>query len=273
MTYKTILVHVDDTPQAGTRVSLASDLALACDAHLIGASATGVSRLFYQEGSADLLRTALAPYMDERYRKTERLLADFAGRAARAGVSSCEQRLVDDEEGAALITCARYADLVVLGQSSPDTATPPGGELVPYVMLNCPRPLLVVPARHAGSLDTAHVLVAWNGSVQAMRAVSAALPLLRLARRVTVATLGTEGEAADGAGLIAYLARHGVAAGLAAEPTCMDPGARLLALVSDEGAGLLVMGGYGRTRLSELLLGGVTRTLLREMTVPTLLAH
>jgi len=273
MSYKTILVHVDGSPHAAARITLAAQLALRCDAHLVGVAPTGVSRLFYQEGNAELARTALAPYMDALYRKTGRDLAHFTELAEQAGVRSHEQRLVDDETGAGLALCARYADLAVLGQADPDLAPAPGGDPVPYVLLACARPMLVVPYIQQGPLAAKRVLVAWNGSAQAVRAVNAALPLLRLADQVTVATFGPPQETSGDAELVRYLRRHGVDAAQICEPGDPDPGERLLSLLADQGADLLVMGGYGRARLSELLLGGVTRTVLQAMTVPVLLAH
>ena len=273
MPYKTIVVHVDGSAQAATRIALAARLALRHDAHLVGAALTGVSRLFYQEGSAALVRTALAPWMDRLYRRCERELDQFARLAAQAGVSSFEPRLVDDESGAGLVLCGRYADLVVLGQADPDVAPAPGGALAPYVMLACPRPLLLLPHGHEGLLAGRRVLIAWNGSVQAAHAVSAALPLLGQAESVTVASFAPSNGAAGDIGVAAWLKRHGIDAALVAEATDLDPGERLLSLLADQGADLLVMGGYARARVRELLLGGVTRTVLRGMTVPVLLAH
>ena len=279
MSYKTILVHVDAGRHADMRIALAAQLALRHDAHLIGIALTGVSRLFYQEGSADLMRTALAPYMDDLYRKCEDELETFKRLVSQAGVRSSEARLVDDETGAGLALSGHYADLVILGQADPDLPAPPAGDLAPYVLLACPRPLLVVPRAQPTTALGRRILVAWNGSPEAVRAVAAALPLLRAADSVDVVTLGPSAEAAeaedanDAADLRAYLGRHGVDAALIADASAEDAGTRLLALVGDQGADLLVMGGYGRSRLREMLLGGVTRTVLAGMRVPVLLAH
>lgn len=273
MDYKTILVHVDGAPQADARIAFALQLALRHDAHLAGVALTGVSRLFYRENNADLVRSALAAYIDEVRRRCESQLERFALLAAQAGLASYERRLVDDETSAGLALAARYADLVVLGQADPAAPTPPGGELVPHLLLACPRPLLVLPCVQAAAHPIRRVLLAWNGSVQALRALAAALPLLRQAEQVTLAAIGAPGEAAGDEELAPYLRRHGVAAALVREPGQLDPGKRLLSLLADQDADLLVMGGYGRARLSELLLGGVTRTVLKTMSVPVLLAH
>jgi nucleotide-binding universal stress UspA family protein len=120
------------------------------------------------------------------------------------------------------------------------------------------RPLLVVPYVQREAPCGRRVVVAWNGSPQAARAVSAALPLLRRADSVTVASFGTPDEPAEPDPDIApCLKRHGVEAELVTEPTPLEVGDCLLSLVADRAADLLVMGGYGRARLRETLLGGL----------------
>lgn len=275
MTFKTILVHVDDSVHAATRITLASALALQYDAHLVGAAFTGVSRFFYQDSGADLARTLLAPYMDGLFQQTEQALGHFSRLASAAGVPSYEARLVDDEAGAGLVLAGHYADLLVLGQSEPGApSTHASGDLAAWVLLSCPRPLLVIPYARSDTSTGRRVLVAWNGSAEAVRALTAAQPFLRRADSVTVATFDTRDEPAEpDQNIVPYLKRHGVDAALVAESTRLDLGDRLLSLIADRNADLLVMGGYGRTRLRELLLGGVTRTILRAMTVPVLLTH
>lgn len=271
--YKTILVHVDGAAGASGRIALAVELARRHGAHLIGAAFTGLSRFVYHDASVDLARTVLAPYMDGLYRKAESELDQFT-RAA-AALPSCEARLVDDEAGAGLVLAARYADLVVLGQREPGTPAAAAGDLVAQVLLACARPLLVVPYAGAGAASGRRVLAGWNGSVEAVRAMTAALPLLRRADHVAVAMVGPAaagGPSAD-ADLAAWLGRHGIAAANVRASADHEAGAGLLSLVADLGADLLVMGAYGHARLRELVLGGATRTVLQAMTVPVLVAH
>lgn len=273
MNCKTILVHVDQSLHAATRIALAAQLALRHDAHLVGVALTGVSRYYYREGAADLARTVLAPHMDALFGRARDALDAFARSAADAGVRSSESRLEDDEAAAGLALCGRYADLLVLGQHEPGAPSePPGGNLAAHVLLACPRPVLVVPYIQQETDVGKRIVVAWNGSAEAVRAVSAALPLLRQAGRVIVASFAPAGQPADPA-LLAWLRRHGIEATLLAESPALAGGEPLLSLVADQGADLLVMGGYGRARLSELLLGGVTRTILQAMTVPVLMVH
>lgn len=270
MPYKTILVHVDDSPGAAVRIALAAQLAARFDAHLVGAALSGISRLFYQEAGADLLRTVLAPHMEALYGNCARRLDTFERLAAASGPGSREARLIDDETSAGLVLAGRYADLLVLGQRDPGLPQPPGGDALPAVLLSCPCPLLVVPYIQRDGATGRRVLLAWDGSAEAMRALDAALPLLRQAESVAVARFGAPGGDSQ---LAPYLGRHGVTALRIDESAHQDIGERLLTLVAEHGSDLLVMGGYGRARLSELLLGGVTRTVLDKMTVPVLLAH
>jgi nucleotide-binding universal stress UspA family protein len=274
MNCKTILVHVDESVHAATRIALASQLALQHDAHLVGVALTGVSSYFYQEGAADLARTVLAPHMDTLFARAGTALDAFIQVAAAAGVRSYERRLVDDETGAGLALCGLYADLLVLGQREPGMPSPPpGGDLAAHVLFACPRPLLVVPYIQQDTAVGKRILLAWNGSVEAIRALNAALPLLRQADSVAVASFRPADEPAADPDLLPYLARHGIDATLVEASPGLDSGEPLLSLVADQGADLLVMGGYGRAQLSELLLGGVTQSILQAMTVPVLMAH
>jgi len=139
------------------------------------------------------------------------------------------------------------------------------------------RPVLVVP--RYGTFETVgqRVLIAWNGSREATRAVNDAIPILKMATKVTVLSVDPEGEPdrrLPGADLALHLARHGIAA--EAESTqALDIGVGdvLLSRAADLGADLIVMGAYGHSRLREMMLGGATRHLLQHMTVPVLMSH
>jgi len=183
--------------------------------------------------------------------------------------------------GAAVARWARATDLVVLGQTDPDHPLPaPARHLVEDVLMNTGRPLLLVP--FAGQIDTigTNVLVGWNGTREAARAVHDALLLIRPAATVTVLTVersrpGQEPQEMPGADIAAHLARHGLkvtAARTATDRSIADADA-LLSYASDLGADLLVVGGYGHSRARELVLGGVSRALLQHMTLPLLMSH
>lgn len=279
MSYKTILVHVDQSAHAPARMRIAAQIALDEGAHLVGVAMTGISRFLYQDSAIDLSRSIVAQHIDLLNDQAQQALAQFEAIAKNMGLSAIESRLVQDEAEGGLAMHARYADLVVLSQSDP--AAPVSGvigDLPEYVMLNCARPVLVVP--HAGEFTHPgrHPLIAWDASIEATRAVTNAIPLLQRADKVTLALVNPSGQFdahgdEPGADIALYLARHGVNIHVIVHRTRVDAGNALLSLAADLQSDLLVMGGYGHTRFRELILGGVTKTLLDSMTLPVLMSH
>lgn len=277
MDYKTLLVHIGTDPAAEARLRLAIGLARAADAHLVGSAVTGVSH-FVTAGMLAAGDSRLADRCAALRRDAAAALRRFEAIVRTEGLASFESRLVDDDVDGGMALQARYCDLAVVGQADPAAPGPDRrADLPEYLLLASGRPVLVVPyASGAWRLD-GEALVAWDGSPEATRAVTAALPLLRAARGTTVIGFGdAAGEAPDAnpcARLAAWLARHGIAARAGQRAATGDVGEALLSAAADMDAGLLVMGGYGHARYRELVLGGVTATILRAMTLPVLLAH
>ena len=275
MSYKTILVHVDLSAHAPARIAIAAKIAADQGAHLIGAAMTGISRFIYRGGTVDLARTVLAGQFDALVDKANDALARFEVIAETFAGLSFERRMVDDDAAGALVQQARYADLVVLSQFDPDD---PAGRIDPglpaFVLLNSACPVLVVPYANAAATFGEHALVAWDETLQASRAVANGVPLLRRARQTTLAVFNPADELRlAGAEIALYLARHGVNVEVRSGETGLDVGNALLSLAADLGADLMVMGGYGHTRFREVLLGGVTQTVLAGMTIPVLMSH
>jgi len=280
MIYRTILVHVDKSANAAERIRVAAELAMRQRSHLVGAAMTGVPRSMYSgrlyEGSGVLI----ADYLRHAGKSAEEALAQFDEITTRLGVELREQRRREEDEYSGLCLQARYADLVVLGQFNPDDRGAAGllTDLPEVVALNCGRPVLVVP--YAGEFPTIgnRALIAWNGSVEAARAVTAAIPLIRRATKVTVTIFSPKADAEahgeePGADIALYLARHGVEVEVTTRPGPIDVGNAILAQAADIDADLLVMGCYGHSRFREMMLGGASRTVLSSMTLPVLLAH
>jgi nucleotide-binding universal stress UspA family protein len=168
---------------------------------------------------------------------------------------------------------AQVSDLTVLCR--PDEHTPPElGPLLEAALLGAGRPLLIVPPAGAPSVGRT-IAVAWNGSAEAARAVAGALPFLHAARAVHVLSAETWRTGAEASlDLVRYLEWRGIAGtSRAVRPEGESVGAALLAAAGEVGADLLVMGGYGRTRLSELVLGGVTRHVLAHSSLALLISH
>ncbi|MFZ4876703.1 universal stress protein [Janthinobacterium sp. Mn2066] len=288
MTYKTVLLHIDDSASRDARIAVAASITQACGGHLTGVSLTGVSRLLYQNQSELDADPNLALHLDFLRERARRALDGVEQQVRAAGVTSFEQRVVDDEAAGGISLLARYADLVVISQYHAQDKSPSVMRDFPaYVLLHAGRPVLIVPYAQAQPAlappaAARTVLISWNASKEASRAVSAALPLLQRAEQVHVAVFDAKLHAAEhgeqpGAELLEYLSRHGVEAKLllldGGGTRRGDIGDALLSQAADLSADLLVMGAYGHSRLRETILGGVTRTVLHSMTIPVLMAH
>jgi nucleotide-binding universal stress UspA family protein len=275
MTYKTILVHIDDSRQCERRVALALELALKHDAHLVGLYAVCQDLfrpLLEREGGLSLAKLE-AEGAERMHRACER----FTAAAERAGCPFEWQAPVGSATDAAVLH-ARHTDLVVLGQRDPnDRASFIARDFVEDVVMNTGVPVIVQP--YAGTIREfgSNALVAWDGSREAARALADALPILKRARFVTVSVVQRHPDRGHAAGFDAagYLERHGIHAGFQSIPRVsgVGTGLTLLNQISDLHADLLVMGAYGHARAKEHVLGGVTRTMLETMTVPVLMSH
>lgn len=260
MAYKDLLVIVDDDPHTSERVSHAAELAERFDAHLTGLC---VSVMNGQEAKD----------------QTARARALFDEGTGRRSIST-EWRAAADFPTDAAVVQSRYADLVVLGQLDPEEPLAPVTNPRPEdIVLSAGRPILAIP--YVGRYDAIgqRVLVAWDASREATRAVSDAMPLLASASAVTVLTIDpeigrTEHGVSPGADMALHLVRHSVNARVEkAVSGGIGIGDVLLSHASDFGADLLVMGAYGHSRVRELVLGGATRTVLRSMTLPVFMSH
>jgi nucleotide-binding universal stress UspA family protein len=219
----------------------------------------------------------IANHLRQASERATAALARFEEIATRIGVPH-EQRRHDLDEYSGLCLQARYADLLVLGQADPEDHEEGGLllDLPEQVLMHGGRPVLLVPRSGSFTPPARHALVAWNGSREAARAVSAALPLLQQVGQVTLAVLGaSQGDHGEepGADIALYLARHDIKVDVLVQPRPADAGKAILALASELGADLLVMGAYGHSRWREMVLGGATRGVLAQATLPVLLMH
>lgn len=279
MTYKTILVHVDQSRHAPARIRYAAALAREHEAHLIGAAMTGLPRYVFSDGAWPIPQTLASSCFDPLYDHANQALDQFIDIVADYAVSH-EKRLVTDQDAEALAELARFCDLVVITQDDPHEALPGQVERLPdYVALNSTAPVLLVPTDWTASGPPGHVLLAWNGSPMATRAVYAAIPLMRNAASVRLASFcGPTEPCADRSEaeqpqLAASLSRHGIYVEQCLRFQDADAGRALLTLTDETGGDLIVMGCYGQSRFREMLLGGVTRTILQAAKVPVLMMH
>ncbi len=277
MTYRDILVHLEGTDADGPRARFAAKLAVQHDALLIGLHVTPPWSL------PPYMAMAVDAGLVEAQQAQLKAQADAAGEHFKAAVDAegarAEWRSVDGDPARETCRHARYCDLTVTGQADPEDIASADSLVIESLLLDSGRPLLIVPFIGIQRPALSTVLVAWNGSREATRAVNDALPLLAMADRVDVLVCGPDKSEAATAGIPAadiaqHLARHrvnAVAQHLPAED--LSVGDALLSRADDLGSELLVMGGYGHSRIRELLLGGVTRHILKHMTIPVLMAH
>jgi len=278
MTYKDLLVQVDDTRSCAKRIELAVELAVAHEAHLTGVYVISEPSPASFVGVPPELLTDLQQRAREH---ADAALARFGEVAARNQIAfeTRVDRVLYTEVADALTTNARYADLVILGQTDPDDPATGPHYLPQEVILGCGRPALVVPYIGPAATFGARVMVAWDASREAARAVNDALPLPERAQAVSVVTVNPRerpfghGEE-PGADIGLHLARRGIKVEVQRiEARDLDAANAILSHLASESADLLVMGAYGHSRLREFVLGGVTRTILGEMTVPVLMSH
>jgi nucleotide-binding universal stress UspA family protein len=281
MSYKDLLVGLDSGASARERIEIAAALAERFAAHLVGLYPLPMPEAPRHFGYYD--PALLNPFFEE-LRARARDAADktrevFEHIASLHGVSA-EWREIPEGADADPAVHARYADLAILGQLDPDSGEPDMIRPRPeQVTLASGRPILVVP--YAGNFPNLGrpVVIGWNASREAARAVNDAMPLLTAAEIVSILTIDPrEGPRAHGelpgADISLHLARHGVKAEIERTVSADLPvGEALLSRAADLGADLLVMGAYGHSRARELLLGGATRSLLRSMTLPVLMSH
>ncbi|MBY0556653.1 MAG: universal stress protein [Burkholderiaceae bacterium] len=275
MSYKTILVQADLPDAVANGVRLAAQLANDEQAHLVGYALSGADQAIAQCNAAVAGMVALPTDLGALTEKADAALAEFSKQAQGYGVSSYESRRIDDTPDYALVMQARYADLLVMPLN--DNSGEPSA-ILQYVMLHGGKPVLIVPTATKVEQVGRAPLLAWDGGQQAARAINAALPLLQRAGKATLAVFnGTEHYAAHGqqpgADMATYLARQGIQVEVVQKTTKQAIGLALLELAGELSADLLVMGGYGHSRLREIALGGATRDVLKHMNLPVLMTH
>jgi nucleotide-binding universal stress UspA family protein len=275
MGLKTILVHVDTGRSAPARLKLSADLAARYEAHVTGLH---VRRPFQAPAFTDA-----GPAMDSLYRtyenavKADEAIATAAFRDSIGSTNlSCEWRVADGLAEEVVAAYARYADLVIVGQAEPDAATTTPPDLAETVAMAGERPVLIVP--HIGVVKPPGktVMLCWNGSREAARAATGALPILKAADKTIILLIDprNDGSEPPGAGIARWLVRHGVKAVVQRDTAAeSNVGGVILSRAADQDADLIVMGLYGHSRMREWVMGGASRTLLASMTVPLLVAH
>lgn len=279
MSYRSLLVFLDHDSRCAERTRVAISLAKSLDCHVVGLAPTGRVEFPSFDGSPLGIDSVTAAW-GLLHRQADVAAERFKDACKQAQLGSCETVVVEEDKADALIRHAHCSDLCILGQADPESRTAAiDRSIVERVVLHCARPTLVLP--YAGSFKSLgkRVLVAWDDSREASRAVADAMPLLRGADQVQLVSWndpGAEDAAATSARLDSmrrWLLWHGVKAQAHVEASGIAIGDAMLSRAFDFDADLLVMGAYGHARLTEWMLGGATRGLLKSMTLPVLMSH
>lgn len=276
MALKDILVYADDSAVAPTRFDVAAALAKSHGAHL---AALHVRALPYVMTDIGGTVPAMVIEWQEEWSESQEAAARKAVEDAlkRSGVP-IEWRSARGDIQDHSLQQARYFDLVVLSQSaaSTDQATMADG-LPEAIVMGSGRPALIIPRHGKFPVVGERVVVAWNGSREATRAIHDSLPILERAKSVTVMEVNPKTGSVPriaGADIATHLARHGVKVEVSSTvANDIEVGDAILSRLADLGADLLVMGAYGHSRLREYAFGGATLHVLRHMTVPVFMSH
>jgi nucleotide-binding universal stress UspA family protein len=273
MAMRDILVHVGDKKDSGPAVDAALALADRCDAHLVGLAV----ELPLEVPGYAAIRIPQSVFEIMRNRETERITEArgmFESKARKVGrTERCEWRTDRGDPTQIVEAHGRYADIVVVSQRQPHTEEIRLNDLAEELMLGTGRPVLIVPYAAAPKSIGTRVLVAWDASREAARAVADAMPILEVAGAVEV-FVANGATTVHGTDIAAHLARHSLNVEVYTTETGETPiGDALLNRANDSNADLIVMGGYGHSRFRESVFGGVTRHILEHMTVPVLMSH
>jgi nucleotide-binding universal stress UspA family protein len=276
MTYKTILVHLNDSRRVERVLEPAAQLAARFDSHLIGFHAYSA----VPASPIPMASSALGSIVAAERRNSE-VIADTFKRITSGKPYVAEwqlQKVPHVDLADVVMERGRVADLIVAGQTDPEWDLSPLMDFPERLALESGRPVLVIPCAGRYATVGRRVVIAWKRSREAARAVFDALPLLREAEAVHILEIKDHAEDANtlarDTAIAAALGRHGIKPEVRTSTASdISVGDEILSRASDLDADLLVMGAYGHSRFRELVFGGATRHIARHMTLPTLLSH
>lgn len=281
MAYKTIIACLTAPETASAVASTALGIAERHEAHMVGFHViprVPIYGLAGMEFPAEVISRE-EEALRERAAEIEKLFVDAVKNSASASnVASewiCREGQFADLP-ASVLKALPEGDLIVMSQF-------PGAsdyqEEAAGIVIGAGRPVLMIPENMQPKTIGTRAVIAWNNTREARRATFDALPLLQHSESVSILSIFPDGVASDddrrsAEDLASALSRHGIKADIkTSHPTDISAGDDLLSRIADESCDLLVMGGYGHTRLRELVFGGVTRHVLQHMTAPVLMSH
>jgi nucleotide-binding universal stress UspA family protein len=273
---KDIVVSLGGPGQQDFTVNYAVSVAETFAAHI-----AGVAYIYdpvIPEGALGGVPVQLIEAQREENSRAARSAVQRFEEAARADGVSFSSRTVEASVGGgatAFAAIARHFDLAIVGQRQREQGVA-GEVLIEAALFDSGRPVLIVPYIQRNTLTLDRVLVCWDGSRTAARAIGDGMALLERAKAVDIVSVAEERKEDEitGANMAEHLGRHGISAAtkrLIKGDIGID--SVVLSYAADIGADLIVMGGYGHSRLREFMLGGMTRGILESMTVPVLMSH
>ncbi len=280
MAYKTIVTYFTSPTRGDALIESAISVAQRFEAHVIGLYVVPPVEIYVAAEvpiTADIADVQRRHYSEE----AEQIQAAFEKAFSGAGISS-EWRVVDATGSTVpetIMAHARCADLTIASQDQGLEEYGSRHKVAEEIMFAGGRPVLFIPTAGSYTGIGDHVTVAWDGSREAARACFDALPFLKKAKEVRLLSVNPDETAMSGANLpgsemATALSRHDVRCEASHTQTDdISVGDEILSRVSDQGSDLLVLGGFGHSRVRELVFGGVTRQILAQMTVPVLMAH
>ncbi len=274
---KDIIVNLSVARNGSTVGNYAVSVAAALQAHL-----TGIAFIYDPvvpiSGTGYIPADVIESQRADNETAAEAAIKDFTAATDRAGISAEPQMLSASLTGAGdqFARMARRFDLAIVGQAQPEMSTMEQiiGETT---LFESGRPIIMVPYIQKAPFKTSNVMICWDGSRTAARAVADAIPILGKSSRIEIVSVTSERGKQDeieGADIGQHLARHGLKVDVhRISRGNIDVADARLSHAADSAADLMVMGGYGHSRLREFVLGGVTRSIFQSMTLPVLLSH
>jgi nucleotide-binding universal stress UspA family protein len=274
---KDVIVNLDVQGERDVAADFAISLARRFEAHLCG-----VGFLYEVPLPTSIFGRAAIELIEAEQRRyeaaTQSAIGNFEAAVRSSGIGA-ETHLLKGSFATAAENFGRLArrfDIAVLSQGEPQNL-PPRELVIEAALFDSGRPVLIVPYIQREAMTLNRVLVCWDGSRNAARAIGDALPLLAQANQVQVVVVSGEpgkDNEISGADIAHHLARHDLKVELKQiVADDLDVANIILSHAADFGADFMVMGGYGHSRLREFVLGGATRGILSAMTVPTLMSH
>jgi nucleotide-binding universal stress UspA family protein len=272
-----IIVNLSVTKEGGGVGKYAISVAAALEAHL-----TGVAFIYDPvvpiSGAGYIPAEIIETQLDDNETAAEAAIKSFTAASEQAGISAEPVMTSASLAGASdqFARMARRFDLAIVGQAQPDISSME--QIISETTLfESGRPMIMVPYIQKAPFKTDNVMICWDGSRTAARAIADAIPIIGKSGRVEIVIVANERGKQDeieGADMGQHLARHGLKVDVhRISGGNIDVGDALLSHAADSGADLMVMGGYGHSRLREFVLGGATRSIFESMTVPVLISH